>query len=793
MEKRLIAFMVLAFLCIMVNFWITSKFVKPPAPVLAEQKKTDGAAKPAAEKAGPGKKDADKPDAAKGEADKARRGRQGRHGGSARSLARVEEKLPEQWVTLGSADPASDYRMLVTLTNRGAAVERIELNSPRYRDVEDWEDRSGYLGQLEPTPAPDHKGLLLQCVGPGTPAALAGLKTGDVLIEVAGRRVHDAADLIIALKHTRPDEQMKLAALRDGKRVELTARLIRPPLSVVKPEGDDPLSFLLTLNQLDGQKIPEGSEELPGLTMRTGNWKLLPGKDPNQATFQWVLPEQGLEILKHFRLAQVPAKEQQDSNYPAYSLEFSIEIRNASKQPHTVAWRLDGPTGLPTEGSWYSFKISRNWTGGAGLRDVVVGFRNGAYLKHALVSCATIVDKPGETWDSQPLIYIGVDSQYFSSVLIPQSEDPNEVQFGREMPLRVGPVPADKAKKNQTDVSCRIIGKETTLAPGEAPAVQKFKIFAGPKKPELLAAYNLDDLVYYGMFGWVARPMLQILHFFYHYLVHNYGIAIIMLTVLVRSCMFPISRRQALNAQKMQELQPEIKRLAEKFKNNVEARTKAQQELFRKHNYNPLAGCLPVFLQLPIFLGLYRSLAVDVELRQAPLISESIRWCSEFKRPHPTCSGTGSRIFAGRARRCPQRLAWAVLLNALLPLITIGLFIWQQKMFMPPAADEQAAMQQKMMQYMMIFMSFMFFKVASGLCLYFIASSLWGIAERKLLPKTIIGSAGGGGAINVRSKLPSLPAATAAPTWTPGGSRRSRQTVSDRVRSDEDECMSDDA
>ena len=79
---------------------------------------------------------------------------------------------------------------------------------------------------------------------------------------------------------------------------------------------------------------------------------------------------------------------------------------------------------------------------------------------------------------------------------------------------------------------------------------------------------------------------------------------------------------------------------------------------------------------------------------------------------------------------------WAPISNVL-PLITIGLFIWQQKMFMPPPTDEQSAMQQKMMQYMMIFMSFMFFKVASGLCLYFIACSLWGIAERKLLPRTL--------------------------------------------------------
>ena len=71
----------------------------------------------------------------------------------------------------------------------------------------------------------------------------------------------------------------------------------------------------------------------------------------------------------------------------------------------------------------------------------------------------------------------------------------------------------------------------------------------------------------------------------------------------------------------------------------------------------------------------------------------------------------------------------------LLPVLTIILFIWQQKMFMPPAADEQAAMQQKMMKYMMIFMGLMFFKVASGLCIYFIASSLWGLGERRFLPK----------------------------------------------------------
>jgi YidC/Oxa1 family membrane protein insertase len=134
-----------------------------------------------------------------------------------------------------------------------------------------------------------------------------------------------------------------------------------------------------------------------------------------------------------------------------------------------------------------------------------------------------------------------------------------------------------------------------------------------------------------------------------------------------------------------------------------------------------------------VFLGLYRALMVSIELRDAPLITNSIRWCSNLAAPDmlynwswfmPPFVSTGMNgIFS-----------LGPYFN-LLPILTIVLFIGQQKIMMPPAVDEQAAMQQKIMQYMMIFMGLMFFKVASGLCIYFIASSLWGLAERKFLPK----------------------------------------------------------
>jgi len=186
----------------------------------------------------------------------------------------------------------------------------------------------------------------------------------------------------------------------------------------------------------------------------------------------------------------------------------------------------------------------------------------------------------------------------------------------------------------------------------------------------------------------------------------------------------------------MQELQPEIKKISEKYKKDPEALRHAQQELFRKHNYNPLSGCLPIFIQLPIFIGLYRALMVDVELRGAPLLGPGIRWCSNLAAPDMLFDwsgfwdgmgwdwfNTGQGIFA-----------LGPYFN-ILPLVTIALFLVQQKLLMPPPTDEQAKMQQNMMNFMMLFMGLFFFKVASGLCIYFVASSIWGVAERKLLPK----------------------------------------------------------
>ena len=136
-----------------------------------------------------------------------------------------------------------------------------------------------------------------------------------------------------------------------------------------------------------------------------------------------------------------------------------------------------------------------------------------------------------------------------------------------------------------------------------------------------------------------------------------------------------------------------------------------------------------MFFQLPIFVGLYRALSVDIELRQAALIP-GLQWCSNLAAP--------DQLFRWDSFM-PSFLAG---MNGflgpyfnLLPLFSVGLMIVHQKLFSPPPTDEQQEMQMKMMKYMMIVFGFMFFRVPAGLCLYFITSSLWAVGERKLLPK----------------------------------------------------------
>jgi YidC/Oxa1 family membrane protein insertase len=764
MWGRYVLFIVLSLGILLANVFLTPRPSPPPKKaqerLLAkegERKEKDAAGQEPA-------KAAKEPDRAKPGAEKAK-------AKAPAAPPAAEPAVPEAWVTLGSLNPKSPYRMLVTLTNRGAAVHRIELNNPRFRDLEDFhdlEDRSGYLGhvvgdELAPgAPGAAGAGVLVRVVGEGTPAAEAKLQPErDAILALDGQEIRDVDGLRAALGRTKPKDKVVLTVRRQqGEKqqpieLDVPVTLERRPLDIVGPDGwgsdgrpvtDAPPSFRLGIlppelvDQL--KKEPGRGRPADALTkkaanpddpqydpakLRSTNWEIV-AHDQEHVQFRRSLPQWDLEVLKTFRLARVPDEKRRDSSHPSYHLTLEVEIRNTGKAARDVAYELDGPNGLPAEGWWYASKVGRAWSS-IGLRDVIFALKGKV---PELVSPAKIGSKDADAISvkrpQSPMTFLGVDGQYFCAVLIPQREDPDEVWLSEWQPLCYGVF--DKQRPTLINTSFRVTSKvHEALKPNEK-LHDTYTVFTGPRNPDLLQHYGLKDVVYYGWYWWAAIPLLWVLHGVY-YVIPNYGVAIVVLTVLVRGAMFPLSRKQALGAQKMAEIQPELKRIQEKYKNDLEARGKAQQELFRKHNYNPMGGCLIALLQLPIFVGLYRALMVDVKLHQAPLIP-GLPWASNLAAPDMLFDWSG--LMPEFITRGTGILGLGPCFN-LLPVFAIGLFLWQQKKMMPPPADEQAAMQQKMMKWMMIFMGVLFFKVASGLCLYFIASSLWGIGERKFLPK----------------------------------------------------------
>ena len=806
MERRLISFLALSLLILIGSICLENLVhppkIKPPDKVAqndnAAPKDGDkGGQKGPDAKVGDKKPDDTKPGEKNGPAEKPAPAGQNPAGqnpaAQANQLPPAEEAIDikPQWFTLGSVAPpdsGNKYEMLVTLTNRGAAVERIELSNPKYGDLD---NRHGYLGRLALEPGAKGTGCVVNVVGEGTPAAAAELKPGDVVTALGVQAIKSPQDFIDALNTTDPKQKVEISVVRDGAKLKLTATLGRYPLSVISPEantdpleilppdGHDPLSLLFTLHQADDDSNDTNqlSDEIAGLHLRTGPWT---GNriDRDTVEFSRKLPRWDLELVKQYKLARLPDKPDA-SPPPAYHLMLHVEIRNVGKKVHSVAYQLDGPTGLPTEGWWYSFRISPDWSSLA-LRDVALKFHGQpnvlansmplAEQRYKEVEAkkngepppkddATPLYTKGPELPEAPLAFIGVDAQYFASALIPQNQPRQgqkpEAWLSEVRPLIVGEVPKEATLRRKVDCTCRLTSKNEVLDPGKK-IEHDYQVFVGPKQPRLLDQYGggpgnqMDELVYYGWFGWVAGPMVAVLEFF-HWIVGNYGLAILMLTVLVRLCMFPLSRKQALSARKMSELQPEMKKINEKYKTNAEQRTRAMQELWKKHNYNPMGGCLLVFVQLPIFMGLYRSLMVNVELRQASLLGPAVRWCSNLSAPDMLWNWVNTMPAFLSAPT-----AWLGPYLNILPLLTVGLFVWQQSMFMPPATDDNTALQQKIMKFMTIGMGILYFKVASGLCLYFIASSLWGIAERKLLPKTL-GPAPGTAAVAAR---PSAPAST---------------------------------
>lgn len=475
--------------------------------------------------------------------------------------------------------------------------------------------------------------------------------------------------------------------------------------------GPVPKTFDTSVPQIDDLLAEHG------LTLDSVNWEIV-SQDDEKVTFRYPSPAGDLEVIKTYTLPKVNPVNR-DIDVAGYLLDVTLTVRNLSDKEIRTEYVLQGPVGVPLE-NVENTRLFREIKLGTfdNPRNDNITYTN--LLASALVKQFDKSQRPGgkaiPDWRA-PLLFAGIDEQYFAALVFPQrkpdAKHRNEIAVTKPQLLYL-----DRKRTELSDMSILMQSADLSV-PAEGNVVNEFKVFFGPKRPELLAALDAEPIIQLGWFSFVSKIMLTVLGFF-HSLGLPYALAIIALTVVVRLGMMPISKKQAIEAEKMRILAPKMKEMQEKYKGQPEEFARAYREFQKKHNYQPLMGCLPALIQLPIFLGLYNSLYHAVDLRLAKFL-----WIDNLAAPD---------AIAQLPFRVPL-LGWTEL--NLLPFVTVALFVVQQKLFTPPPTSDEQAMQYRIMNIMMIFIGFMFYHVPSGLCVYFIASSLWGITERLYLKKSL--------------------------------------------------------
>ncbi len=249
-----------------------------------------------------------------------------------------------------------------------------------------------------------------------------------------------------------------------------------------------------------------------------------------------------------------------------------------------------------------------------------------------------------------------------------------------------------------------------TLQPGEE-KVYSYQLYFGPKKLDILKSVgsNLEKAVNFGWFDVIAQPTLFLLNFFYG-IFKNYGIAIILVTIIFKAVFWPITQKGLKSMKNMQKLQPKMVKLKEKYKSDPAKMNQEVMNLYKTYKVNPLGGCLPIVLQIPVFFALYKVLLMCVELRHAPFML----WITDLSAPDRLSIGFDIPYVGG------------------IPVLTLlmgGSMFLQQKMT-PTTADPTQA---KIMMFLPVVFTFMFVNFASGLVLYWFVNNLLAIFQQQMI------------------------------------------------------------
>ena len=371
----------------------------------------------------------------------------------------------------------------------------------------------------------------------------------------------------------------------------------------------------------------------------------------------------------------------------SYVLQLRMELENGTDHLLFPTFRIGWPSVGRSTPDWSELSLAALVEGG--LEQTRLGAGGVAAGGFFGGGSGEPVEFPAE------VAWAGADTRYFLAALIPE--------LPREAAARLSPA------GNTTPATVEVAQRPVQLPPGQK-AAREYRIYLGPKESAHLeaAGAQLDQAVLKGWFPALTNFFTAVL-VATHRMVPNYGVAIILITIVVRLLMYPVMQRQMRSMKRMSSMQPRLKEIQEKYADDKERQSQEMMKAYKESGFNPLTGCLPMFLQLPVFVGLYYALQGAIALRQEPFFG----WIHDLSAPEALFTIPGLEL--------PVRL---------LPILMGGSMVLQSRMTPTTMDPAQARMMNTVMPVMF---TFMFYQFASGLVLYWLVSNLLGIGQQLLV------------------------------------------------------------
>lgn len=470
-------------------------------------------------------------------------------------------------------------------------------------------------------------------------------------------------------------------------------------LATLNAQGRQPALALTGSEALAGDRVYQLS--------RFSRSQPVPGKTNETRVVQGVRAEKvlgnGLQVVKEFEIAS------------DYLIQVRAQLKNTGGQPLPLPaeqWIVGSATPLNLQDNGQF--VGLQWYDGRSDTHI-----DKAYFDNLTLGCFPGTPRSEYKVAGTPVGWAAAQNQFFFLGLIPRVAAPeiSAVQYPLPIPSKEELADVHGAITNQFAVEVAVNYGATNLAPG-AVLDREFSLFAGPKEYRTLERIGADQknqidrvMGYGGFFGFFSRLLLLSMNGL-NSLGLSYGLAIIAITVIIKLLFWPLTQASTRSMKRMAALQPQMKAIQEKYKDDPAKMNRKVMEFMKENKVSPLGGCLPLLLQIPVFIGFFKMVQTAIELRGATFL-----WACDLSQPDTIFVIPGLDFNVNP-----------------LPLLMGGTMLWQAHLTPPsPGMDP---MQQKIMKYFPLIFLFMLYNYSAGLTLYWTVQNLLSIAQMKLTKTT---------------------------------------------------------